>query len=581
METWNRGQERRRDNGREGSILRLTIASIAALSVIAGAVSNAHAASNNSRAKAAAVDQIFEHPIMPTSPGCAVAVMQNGHIVYEHGYGMADLDHDVKITPTTVFHVGSVSKQFTAMAILMLAREGKLSLDDSVRAYVPEVPDFGVPITLRQLLHHTSGLRDQWELLRLDGWRVGNDLVTDDDILHLVSRQKELNFPPGSEYMYSNTGFTLLAMVVARVSGESFRDYTTSQIFQPLGMSHTHFRDNHAEVVKNIAYGYEAGGASDYDLSVPNYDTVGATSLLTTVEDLARWDENFYTAQVGGEKVIEEMQEPGRLNDGTPIFYAAGLMMDKYRGQEVIDHAGADAGYLADLIRFPAHHFSVATLCNVTTVDPSTMSREVADIYLDKYLAPKPKPDLETHFHPDLKALAAKAGTYVHPRTDTIVRLSVRNGMLWEDGDGFGGPRHALKPVNENHFNLPQYRVEYEFGSKAGAPLMITRKGSDAFSWKFYRQEAYAPTAGRLREFAGTYRSDELDFPYHVDSRNDSLRLSSFKRNSTILFPVAKDLFACRYMQVRFSRDSKGQVSGMSLSTTRVRRLRFARSKRS
>jgi CubicO group peptidase (beta-lactamase class C family) len=540
-----------------------------------------HAAPDDSAREAAAVDQLFQHSITPMSPGCAVAVMKDGRVAYEHGYGMADLDHDVKITPTTIFHVGSISKQFTAAAVLMLARDGKLSLDEPVRKYVPELPDFGVPITLRHLLHHTSGLRDQWDLLGFDGWRIGNDLITDDDVLTVLSHQKELNFPPGSEFMYSNTGFTLLAQVVARVSGQSFRDFTTSQLFQPLGMNQTHFRDDHGEIVKNIAYGYQPGGSA-YELSVPNYDTVGATSLLTTVEDLARWDENFYTARVGGEEVIKGLQQRGRLNDGTQISYAAGLVIEEYRGQKIVDHSGGDAGYIADLIRFPTQHFSVATLCNLATIDPSAMSRQVADIYLSKYLTPKPLPQagIRVHFQPDPKKLAAKVGTYVNPHTDAFVRLKVRNGMLWDDQDGYGGPRYALEAVTENQFRIPDFPVEFDFGRSSRAPLTISTTGSDRSSSDFNRSSEYAPSAAELREFAGTYRSDELEIPYYVVYENDSLMLSSLKTSRLPLFPVTKDLFARPSLRARFIRDTQGHVSGLLLTSNRIRRLRFARSKR-
>ena len=248
----------------------------------------------------ARVDKLFERFNKPDSPGCAVAVVRDGRIVYEHGYGMADLDHDIPITPSTVFHVASMSKQFTATAIVLLAQEGRLSLDDPVRKYVPEVPDFGVPITLRHLIHHTSGLRDQWELLEMAGWRYSLDLITDDDVLELVSRQKELNFKPGEKFLYCNTGYTLLAQVVKRVSGKSLREFTEERIFKPLNMTSTHFRDDHAEIVKRQAYGYVPDKAT-FRLSVTNFDTVGATSLLTTVEDLAVWDRNFYDKRVGGE----------------------------------------------------------------------------------------------------------------------------------------------------------------------------------------------------------------------------------------------------------------------------------------
>ena len=321
------------------------------------------------------VDELFEKWDSTASPGCALSVMKGGQIVYKCGYGMADLDQDIPIRPDTVFHVASVSKQFTATAIVLLAQEGKLSLDDEVRKYVPELPDFGVPITLRHLIHHTSGLRDQWALLGLAGWRYSLDLITDDDVLQVMARQKAMNFQPGEEHLYCNTGYTLLAQVVKRVSGRSFRDFTTERIFRPLGMQRTHFRDDHAEVVKHQAYGYERAKDS-FRLSVTNFDTVGATSLLTTVEDLALWDENFYEPRVGGNALIQQLLRRGKLNNGKELDYAFGLVHGKYRGLATVDHGGADAGYRADLLRFPEQHFSVACLCNLADTNPGQLTEK-------------------------------------------------------------------------------------------------------------------------------------------------------------------------------------------------------------
>ena len=304
------------------------------------------------------VDKVFTKWDSTVSPGCALSVMKDGQIIYKRGYGMADLDHDVPINPETVFHVASVSKQFTAAAISLLAQEPKLSLDDDVRKYIKELPDFGATITIRHLIHHTSGLRDQWSLLSLAGWRRSHDLITDDDVLDLMSRQKDLNFKPGEKYLYSNTGYTLLAQIVRRVSGLSLREFTTNRIFKLLDMKSTHFRDDYQETVKHMAYGYRDGrGGNGYRLSVTNYDTVGATSLLTTVEDLAQWDENFYRPRVGGSELVEQQLQRGKLNSGKQLDYAFGLEHGKYRGLYTIDHDGGDAGYRADLLRFPEQHF--------------------------------------------------------------------------------------------------------------------------------------------------------------------------------------------------------------------------------
>jgi CubicO group peptidase (beta-lactamase class C family) len=263
------------------------------------------------------IDQVFEKWNKPDSPGCALGVYKDGQIVYKRGYGVADLNDDVPITPATVFHVASMSKQFTAASIVLLAQQGKLSLDDDVRKYIPELPDFGERITIRHLVHHTSGLRDQWNLLELAGWRYSLDLITDEDVMSVMTRQKDLNFKPGDKHVYCNTGYTLMGLIVKRVSGMSLREFTTKDIFEPLGMTHTHFRDDHAEIIKHDALGYEQEGKDKpFRMSLTNFDTVGATSLHTTVEDLQLWDENFYHPRIGGPAFLQQMLERGKLNSG-------------------------------------------------------------------------------------------------------------------------------------------------------------------------------------------------------------------------------------------------------------------------
>ena len=344
---------------------------------------------------------------------------------------MANLDHDIVITPSTVFHVASISKQFTAAAVLLLARDGKLSLDDDVRKHVPELPDFGTPITIRHLIHHTSGLRDQWELLILAGWRYSLDLITDDDVLQLMARQKALNFRPGAEHLYCNTGYTLLATIVKRVSGQTFRDFTTARLFKPLGMTRTFFRDDHAEIIKGQAYGY-VPDRDTFRLSATNFDTVGATSLHTTVEDLALWDRNFDDGRVGGQELLAALLKKGTLSSGEELAYASGLTLGTYRGLAIVEHGGADAGYRANFIRFPDQRTSVVCLCNVSSANPSNLTRSVADIYLADKLGPGPVVATDERPAVPLSAgeLGRYQGLYWQPGTDNYRRLVAKNGAL-------------------------------------------------------------------------------------------------------------------------------------------------------
>lgn len=316
------------------------------------------------------------------SPGCAVSTIRNGAVVYKAAYGMAGLDHDIPITPATVFHVASISKQFTAAAIELLAQDGNLSLDDDARKYLPELPDFGTRMTIRQLLLHTSGLRDQWVLLDWAGWRYPVDLVTNEDVLQLVWKQRALNFKPGDRFWYSNTGYTLLGEIVRRVSGLSLREFTAAHIFEPLEMAHTDFRDDHAQVTKGQAYGYFRKAAGAYRLSVPNFDTVGATDLVTTVDDLARWNANFDSGRVGGADLIRQIVHPGALNSGQPVPYGLGVELGTYRGLVTVEHTGSEAGYRADFLRFPEQHAAVICLCNDASANAGELARKIADLVL-------------------------------------------------------------------------------------------------------------------------------------------------------------------------------------------------------
>lgn len=326
------------------------------------------------------VDSIFAPYANPTSPGCAVGVVQKGALALAKGYGMADLEHSVAIRPDTRFYIASISKQFTAMSIILLAQDGRLSLDDSIQQWVPEVPSFGAKITLRHLLQHTSGLRDYFTLLALSGWPTDGQL-SEQQLLSLVARQKSLNFNPGDEFLYSNTGYALLAIVVKRVSGKSLRDYAAERIFKPLGMTNTMFRDDHTMLVPERALGYQLVG-SNYHISQPQFDIVGDGGVYTTVEDLAKWDANFRTGKVGGKQAISLLQTPGKLNDGQPIPYALAISVGEFHGLKTFSHSGSYGGYRSTFLRVPDKNVSVITLCN-TSDAPNSLAEQVASVVLN------------------------------------------------------------------------------------------------------------------------------------------------------------------------------------------------------
>jgi CubicO group peptidase (beta-lactamase class C family) len=361
--------------------------SLLLLVAIAGAASGAE--NSLPPVEPRAIDALFAAWDKADSPGAALAVMQDGKIIYEHGYGRANLEHGVPITPETAFYVGSVSKQFTAASVALLAQRGLVSLDADVRTYVPELPDYGSRITVRHLIHHTSGLRDYLALRELAG-APADGVFGNDEALALICRQKALNFAPGTRYLYSNSGYFLLSLIVQRTSGKSLRDFAAENLFAPLGMRTAQYRDDHALVIAHRADGYTPRPGGGYRLSNPNFDVVGAGGLFLTVRDFLTWDENFYHPKIGGEAWSAQLQTPGKLNDGRPLTYAFGLIVATYRGLPVVEHNGAYGGFRAHVMRFPQQHFSIVCFTNLATMTPGDLARRVADLYLGSAMEPAP-----------------------------------------------------------------------------------------------------------------------------------------------------------------------------------------------
>ncbi|MBL8271575.1 serine hydrolase domain-containing protein [Steroidobacter sp.] len=558
--------------------LALAIHMLAILAVPAAA--SAPVAAERLEAK---VDALFAKWDTTVSPGCAVAIAKDGKIIYQRGYGMADLEHGVPNSPTTIFHIASVSKQFAAASVVLLAQDGKLSLDDEVRKYVPELADFGAPVTIRQLIHHTSGLRDQWDLLDLAGWRYSHDLITDDDVMHLVTRQRQLNFAPNSKYSYSNTGYTLLAQIVQRVSGQSFREFTTARIFEPLGMRNSHFRDDFTEIVPNIAYGYRRDG-DVFKTSVTNFNTVGATSLLTTVQDLLRWDENFYQPVVGGEALIRQMQQQGVLNDGKQIEYAFGLEVSKYRGLRTVRHSGSDAGYRAQFLRFPEQHFSVVCLCNAADAGPSDRAESIADIYLEKELVgAKPRAAATALTMPAgvrlTKAQSQRVvGSYLNRDYGGWYRVSQQGDKLQITNQNRSS---ELVPLGGNRFLMAGKTASLELTFSAPSDRQafdrLTVMARFEEPTPHQRVDEFAPTPAQLSDYVGSYRSDELDVAYRVVLEGGALQLQASKKPADGLQAVTRDLFSGEIGSMQFNRDAAGRVAGFDLTSGRIKDVRFVR----
>ena len=396
-----------------------------------------------------AVDAIFAPWDETGSPGCALGVVEDGEFIYERGYGFANLDWDIPSATDTVFYVGSVSKQFTAAVIALLAEEGTVDLDENIREYFPEIRRYAQPITVRHLVHHTSGLRDIYTLMSLAGIRL-EDVFTDEQAIELIAAQRETNFEPGSEYLYSNSGYFLLAQLVERASGKTLREFAEERIFAPLGMEDTHFHDRPSHIVDRRAISYQdsdvdfdnyiATGHREFQVSyLGNFDKVGAGGLYTTVRDLLLWDRNFYSGDVGGRPFLDLIHTRGALNDGSQLTYAFGLTVDEYRGLKTVSHGGSMMGFKAAYLQFPEQRLSVITTCNLGSINPMPLAQQVADVYLEDQLAlalPSrtnvQRSNSSTASDPfSNHELVAFAGTFYSDELDVTYELAVENGQLW------------------------------------------------------------------------------------------------------------------------------------------------------
>lgn len=473
-------------------LLLVVLATSSSLSVAAcGPPSQASPATGSEGPAHPGVDAVFAD-LDPAGPGAAVGVLLGGEVVHRAGYGTAHLDHGVPITPETVFDIASISKQFGAMSALLLEADGMLDLDEDVRAYVPGLPDFGVRITPRHLIHHTSGIRDWVHVMSLAGLER-SDVISFDRILRMLFEQQAVNFAPGAEYAYSNTGYNLLARVVEARSGMSFRAFTRQRIFEPLRMNRTHFSDDHLEVVPGRAESYAPDGDGGFVRQPNQLTALASSSLNTTIDDFILWMRNYESGEVGGEEVVRTMLEQGVLNDGETLPYAHGLTVSEYRGLPNFGHGGSWAGYRTNFVSFPEQDLSIAVFCNVSDCDPAGRARRVAEVFAGELMGPEPEP----------------VGT----------------------------------------------------AEITDAPPAM-------------------PTEIQLREYAGRYRSPELDMTYEIVVEDGALVARHWRTGPSGLAPAGEDAFSGNprlFPELRFRRDGAGRVVAFTVTGGRVRDLIFER----
>jgi CubicO group peptidase (beta-lactamase class C family) len=523
------------------------------------------------------VDRIFSMWTRAT-PGCAVGVSRNGRIVLEKGYGMADLEHDVPNGGRTIFEAGSVSKQFTAAAVLLLARDGRVSLDDRASSRIPELHGYADTVTIREMLTHTSGLRDWGSVEAIAGWPRTTRVYTLDHVLDIVGRQRALNFAPGTNWSYSNTGYNLAAVLVGRVSGTPFAEFCRRRLFEPLGLSHTSWRDDHTRVVKAraIAYSPQKDG---YHLDMPFEDAHGNGGLLTTVGDLLRWNERFDRPAAEDAALVRLQQEPARLATGQVLDYALGLYVQRYKGFLEVGHSGSTAGYRAYLARYPERRVSVAVLCNAGNAPATGFARAVADVYLDIAAAPAAEaasartPAVAAAVHAGARTpadppvnVASAAGTYRNLLTgQALVLTQDREALRLQGGS-------LLVPRGGGRFDVPDAGRTLELDDEG----RLTVRLSNGLAERYERVATARPSPDELQAFAGRYGSDEAEVEFEVVA-GDQLLMRRRPDAVFTLRPLYADAFAAPGLGTVLFRRQQGRVVEMSVVSDRVWDLRFPR----
>jgi CubicO group peptidase (beta-lactamase class C family) len=527
----------------------------------------ANASAVNPPAEAAErVKQIFGAFDHTDTPGCTAAVSLAGKEVIHGAWGMADLEHNVVLTPYSVIEAGSVSKQFTAAAILLLAEQGKLALSDPVSKYFPELPDYGTPITIDQLLHHTSGLRDWGSVEDVAGWPRTTRVYSNLWVLDIASHQKSLNYKPGDEWSYTNTGYNLLALLVERVSGKSLAQFTHENIFVPLGMTQTSWRDDFQRIVPNRAIGYEkVKGKGPERQLMPFENAYGNGGLLTTVGDLLRWNNRFIVAKIGDATFLNTEIEPGRLNDGRSIFYADGLMITAHNGAREISHSGATAAYRSWLGYYPSQQLSVAVLCNAAEADTTLLGHKVVDVFL-----PPANPDSGKSFNVLPSELA---GLYESRRDHTVIAIESKNGKM------IARNRGPLIPVSSSSFRLSPEGSTWELGTDptAGEVLALRVMTMGYAVDIFDRVQPDLPSTAQMSTMAGEYESDEAETTFTVTLTPKGLELHQRPDTVYALTPTYKNGFECELGSIRFLTDPNGHITAMSIGSGRMWDLRLKR----
>ena len=549
---------------RLGNILNI----LCGLVIACGLANGLRAQGPDKSAVIAGADRAFQKAAktnaMP-SPGCAVGVSLNGEAVFEKAFGLAEMEHNIANTPQTIFESGSVAKQFTAAALVLLQLDGKLKIDDQVKKYIPELPDYGKPLTIRHILNHTAGLRDWGSVMELTGAGRGDRVVTQPIALDVIYRQKALDFEPGSEYSYSNSGYQLAAEIVERVSGKKFGEFVGERIFKPLGMTNSSWRDDYRRLVPGRAQAYSKQGPNGpWMLNMPIMNVVGNGGMLTTVGDWLKWNAAL-DARTFGAPFVEALETQGVLNDGRKISYALGLDVGSYKGIKEVAHSGGTAGYQTYLARFPEKKLSIAAMCN----GAPPISGVIVHNIVEEIYGPFPAPTEMASVSAQEEQLKKYVGTWRNEKTRNSNTIAIDKGELKLNGG-------ALRPVADGAFMLGDRKVKFT-AAASGEPTALEIANTDGSVTRLRLEKEWAPTAADLSSFAGDWRSDEASVTAALVVEGDKAFIVVKPTIKLSLRPIYKDAFSGAGYVIWFTRDSSGIVDKMHIGGSRMRDMPFSK----
>ncbi|MFK8012111.1 MAG: serine hydrolase domain-containing protein [Marinicellaceae bacterium] len=532
-----------------------------------------------------AIDNLFKEWDKPDVPGAALGVIKDGKLIYANGYGIGDLEHDIELTPSSVFYIGSVSKQFVTFSILLLEEQGKIDLDDNIQKYLPDFPDYGEPLTIRHFIHHTSGVRDYLTLMYLKGrnYLDNADVV---EVYELIKSQKELNFTPGEKYLYSNSCYFMLAMIIEKAAGESLKEFADKNIFKPLGMKSSLFYDDNTDLIKNRVFSYNKKQDEEgFDNLISRFDLVGSGGVYTNIEDLFLWDQNFYNNKLGkgGQGIIEKMHEEGLLNNGESSGYAFALNNGIYKGLKTVSHGGSLAGYRSQLMRFPEQKLSVIVLANRGDANPTGKAFQIADILLKDKLKVETNQKIEatnksTTTEPlEEFSLNQLTGTYeIQP--GVVLDVTLKNSTL-NVTQSWNKSEYVIENIKGNTYQIPgDTSIQFTFSSlqdDVANVLTVFQNGQDRI-WK--RKESIDTSNLNLEEYTGNFFSEELDVTYSLYLEDEKLKVKLANYNTHELTLYGVDSFTLEAGLLRFNR-LNGAITGAELDAGRVTNLKFKKIK--